>query len=153
MIAQYKRFLAFDHWASLETLTALEPVLDRAPNALGWMNHVAGTKRLWFARVNSGIAPLPVWPALSMVECRAQLMAGQEEWDKYLHRVSDTELSRMFAYTNTRSEAFTSSLRDILSHLAIHGQHHRGQALAEIRAVGGKPPVIDFIHAARLSIV
>lgn len=153
MIAQYRRFLAFDHWASLETLTALEPVIERAPNALGWMNHVAAAKRLWFARVNAGIAPLPVWPALSVIECRAQLVAGQEEWEKYLHRVGDPELARLFAYTNTRSEAFTSSLGDILAHLTIHGQHHRGQALAEIRAVGGRPRVIDFIHATRLSIV
>lgn len=153
MLPQYRRFLAFDHWASLETLKALEPVVDRAPHALGRMNHVAGAKRLWFARVNAGIAPLAVWPSLSIVECRAQLVAGQEEWEKYLHRVSDTELSQLFAYTNTRGEAFTSSLRDILAHLAMHGQHHRGQAVAEIRAVGGKPPVIDFIHAARLSIV
>lgn len=153
MIAQYRRFLAFDHWASLETLTALEPVLDRAPNALGWMNHLAATKRLWFARVNAGIAPLSVWPALSITECRAHLTAGQEEWDKYLHRVAEPELGRLFAYTNTRSEAFTSPLRDILAHMAIHGQHHRGQALMEIRAVGGKPPVIDFIHASRLSII
>jgi uncharacterized damage-inducible protein DinB len=153
MLLQYRRFLAFDHWASLETLTALESVIDRAPNALGWMNHVAGTKRLWYARVNAGIAPLAVWPSLSTAECRAQLIAGQDEWDQYIQRVSDSELARFFAYTNTRGEAFTSSLRDILAHLAIHGQHHRGQALAEIRAVGGKPPVIDFIHAARLSIV
>lgn len=153
MIEQYRRFLAFDHWASLETLAALEPVINRAPNALGWMNHVAGAKRMWFARVNEGIAPLAVWPALSLAECRAQLIAAQDEWDRYLRRIDEAELPRLFAYTNTRSEAFTSSLQDILAHLAIHGQHHRGQALVEIRAVGGKPPSIDFIHAARLSIV
>lgn len=153
MIAQYRRLLAFDHWASLETLSAIEPVIERAPRALGWMNHVAGAKRLWFARVQAGIAPLAVWPALSASECRAQLIKAQEEWDAYLGRVGDPELSRLFAYTNTRSEAFTNSLGDILTHLVIHGQHHRAQALTEIRAVGGKPPAIDFIHAARLSII
>ena len=153
MLAQYRRLLAFDHWASLETLAAIEPVLDRAPNALGWMNHLAGAKRLWFARVNSGIAPLAIWPALSLAGCRAQMAAAQEEWDRHLEQLTDADLSRLFAYTNTRSEAFTSSLGDIVMHLVLHGQHHRGQAMIEIRAVGGKPPAIDFIHASRLGLV
>jgi len=46
-------------------------------------------------------------------------------------------------------EPFESTLGDILTHLPIHGQHHRGQIAAHLRASGSVPPVIDFIHAAR----
>ena len=44
---------------------------------------------------------------------------------------------------------FHSPLGDILAHLPMHGQHHRGQVNADLRAAGITPPAIDFIAASR----
>lgn len=47
----------------------------------------------------------------------------------------------------------TQGIGGILTHLALHGQHHRGQCLTAIRRAGGTPPVIDFIHASRAGVI
>jgi uncharacterized damage-inducible protein DinB len=145
--------LAFDHWANLESLAAVARVADRAPKALVWMAHVAAAKRLWFARVAGSSPPLPVWPTLSVDDCRRQLVAAHDEWIAYLASIADEDLGRAVVYTNTRGERFSSPLDDILTHLPMHGQHHRGQAAAAVRDAGGTPAVIDFIHAARQRVV
>jgi uncharacterized damage-inducible protein DinB len=31
----------------------------------------------------------------------------------------------------------------------IHGAHHRGQIIAELRAAGAEPPYTDYIHSVR----
>ncbi len=153
MLAHHRRMLAFDHWANLETLEHAAPVAELAPKAVAWMAHVAAAKRLWFARVAGQAPPLPVWPTLSVDECRRQLAAAHDEWMAYLTPLTETDLTRDVVYTNTRGERFSSPVAEILTHLPLHGHHHRGQAAAAVRDAGGTPPVIDFIHAARQRFV
>jgi uncharacterized damage-inducible protein DinB len=153
MLAHHHRMLVFDHWANLETLSAARTVADRAPRALACLAHVAAAKRLWFVRVAGGQAPLPVWPTLTADDCRRHLVEANDEWLAHLARVSESDLAGLITYTNTRGETFSSRLDDILSHLPLHGHHHRGQAAAAIREAGGAPPTIDFIHAARQRFV
>ena len=52
-------------------------------------------------------------------------------------------------YTNSKGEPCTSRVADVLTHVALHGAHHRGQLVAELRAAGHVPPYVDFIHATR----
>ena len=59
----------------------------------------------------------------------------------------------MIQYTNLKGDPFQSPLGDILAHVPIHGQHHRGQINADLRAAGIAPPAIDFIHAARAGLL
>jgi uncharacterized damage-inducible protein DinB len=37
----------------------------------------------------------------------------------------------------------------MLTHVALHGVHHRGQIAASLRANGIDPPALDFIRFAR----
>ena len=150
MLVYHQRLLAFDHWANLETLKAVSPVAERAPKALTLVAHVAAAKRLWFARVTGTAQPLPVWPTLSLDQCRTELLVADEEWMRHLGSLTDADLlAQQVTYTNTRGERFTSPLADILLHLPLHGQHHRGQIAFVLREAGGTPPIIDFIHASR----
>lgn len=144
---------AFDRWANLAVVDAVAPVADRAPKALGWIAHVAGAKRLWFARLLGVPSPLAVWPTLTVDECRVQLSAAHDEWMAHLATLTDDDLQGFIRYTNTRGETFSSALADIVTHVPLHGHHHRGQAAAAIRDAGGAPPVIDFIHASRQKYV
>jgi uncharacterized damage-inducible protein DinB len=61
----------------------------------------------------------------------------------------DTDMTRVIQYTTLKGDPFQSPLGDILAHVPVHGQHHRGQVNADLRAAGITPPVIDFIAAAR----
>jgi uncharacterized damage-inducible protein DinB len=153
MVKHHRRMLAFDHWANMEALAAIGRAAAAPPKALAWMAHVAAAKRLWFARVANTQPPLPVWPTLTMDDCRLQLISAHDEWMAYLASLGDADLEQAIVYTNTRGDRFSSPLADIITHLPLHGHHHRGQVAAALREAGGMPPVIDFIHAARQHFV
>jgi uncharacterized damage-inducible protein DinB len=149
MLSYHRRMFAFDHWANLVSLGAVEPVVDRVPKSLAWLNHILGAKRIWLARVTGTSAPFSVNPTFGAGDLREQLEVARDGWARYLSAQADADVSRVIAYTNLKGEPFQSPLGDILAHVPVHGQHHRGQVNADLRAAGLAPPVIDYIHAAR----
>ena len=145
MLRFHRRLFAFDHWANLVVLDAMEPAVDRVPKALDRLNHILGASRVWLARVTGDPLPLGLKPSFSAAALRRELETTCAEWDLFLETQSDADLSRVIAYTDTHRV----SLGDILTHVPIHGQHHRGQINADLRDAGITPPSIDYIHAAR----
>lgn len=153
MLSYHRRLFAFDHWANLVSLDAVAPVSERAPRSLAWLNHIVGAKRVWLARVTGSMLPFGVNPDFDPVELRAQFELADEGWRTFLDSQTDADMARVIAYTNLKGDPFTTPLGDILTHVAIHGQHHRGQVNADLRAAGTAPPAIDYIHAARKGLL
>lgn len=145
MLSLHRRLFAFDHWANLVVLDAVEPVVDRVPKALDRLNHILGASRVWLARVTGEPPPFGLYPSFGAAELRCELETARAGWDLFLDTQADADLSRVIAYTNTQRVP----LGDILTHVPVHGQHHRGQINADLRAAGITPPTIDYIHAAR----
>ncbi|WP_244563156.1 DinB family protein [Paenibacillus uliginis] len=52
-------------------------------------------------------------------------------------------------YTNSSGKEFMTSIRDILTHVALHGQYHRGQINSRFRADGIDPVNMDYITFVR----
>ena len=149
MLAYHRRMFAFDRWANLVSLDAVAPVADTVPRSLAWLNHIAGASRVWLARVTASPMPFSVNPDFDPVALREQFELADEGWRAFLDSQTDGDMARVIEYTNLKGQPFTTPLGDILAHVPIHGQHHRGQVNADLRAAGVTPPVIDYIHAAR----
>ena len=149
MISYHRRMFVFDHWANTASLVAVAPVADRVPRSLAWLNHILGAKRVWLARVTGTPTPFGVNPTFSPVELAEQFTIAHDDWASFLDTQRDTDMTRVIQYTTLKGDPFQSPLGDILAHLPVHGQHHRGQVNADLRAAGITPPVIDFIAAAR----
>jgi uncharacterized damage-inducible protein DinB len=66
---------------------------------------------------------------------KAQFIAG----------LKDTDLDRKVSYKNTRGEAFTQVLHELVQHLFTHGMYHRGQMASCLRALGKQPPETDIV--------
>jgi uncharacterized damage-inducible protein DinB len=149
MLDFHRRMLAFDHWASTASLDAVAPVADRVPASLAWLNHIVGAKRVWLARVTETEMPFGVNPRFSAAELRHQFEEAHRQWLQFLDSQSPGDVARIIHYRNLKGEPFSSPLGEILAHVPLHGQHHRGQINTDLRAAGIAPPTIDFIHAAR----
>jgi len=145
MVRLHRRLFAFDHWANLVVLDAIEPAVALVPQALGRLNHILGASRVWLGRVTGDPVPFGPHPSFSAAALRRELETACAAWDLFLATQSDAGLSRVIAYTDTQRVP----LGDILAHIPIHGQHHRGQINADLRDVGITPPSIDYVHAAR----
>ena len=149
MTSELNRLFAYDHWANGEALASLRAAVAPPERAQKVMAHIVAAELLWHARLNGAGAPLGVWPDLSLAQCRTWLTDLEPMWRKYLDRVVPAGLSARIEYTNSRGEAFSSAVGDVLTHIIVHSAYHRGQIAALGRAAGGQPAYTDFIHAVR----
>ena len=152
-LAHLRRLFAHDAWANRATLESIAELATPPERALRWLGHVVGAESLWQARLDGLASPLAVWPALSLEDCRAELARVAEGWRLYLGVLTEADLASEIGYTNTLGERWHNTADDILTHVALHSTHHRGQIASEVRAAGGTPGATDFIHAVRQGMI
>jgi uncharacterized damage-inducible protein DinB len=143
--------IRYDIWANREMLDGLGN--GAPPRSLKWMGHIIGAEYLWLARMAKKPAPLPVWPDLSLDECSRGLTELSGMLSETLASATPSRLSDTVSYTNTKGEAWTSTVEDILIHLTIHSAYHRGQMASDLRSSGQDPPYTDYIHAVRQGFI
>lgn len=136
-------------WADTLVADALERDSIDDAKMLGLFAHIASVEHLWYARIQTQAPRLAVWPSLSVADARS-LAAEHADLLEQLVRSSDAEaLARRVHYRNSAGRAYHSPVADIVTHVAMHGSHHRGQILQRLRAAGHEPPYVDFIQFTR----
>ncbi len=140
-----------DHmsWADTQVLGKLRSAPEDTA-AIKWYSHVLAAERIWFMRMhNQDWTTQRVWPVLSLDECAALAEQNSSQLKQYVARLSEDELAKPITYINSSGDTFTNSVADMLTHVALHGVHHRGQIAASLRSNGVDPPALDFIRFAR----
>lgn len=153
MLSHHRRMFRFDHWANTVSLQAVLPDAERLPKSVAWLNHILGAKRIWLARVTGATPPFSINPTFDARALREEFEIADRGWTDFLAAQGDADVPRIIDYRSLKGDPFRSRLGDILSHVPIHGQHHRGQVNTDLRAAGLTPPAIDFIHAARSGVI
>lgn len=144
------RLLRYDVWANRETLRSLKG--STPPRSLKWMGHIIGAEYLWMARLRRRNETLPVWPELDVKACGERLNELSRLWPEYLDD-SGESFTQEVRYTNSKGEAWTNTVEEILTHVVIHSAYHRGQIASDVRASGGEPAYTDYIHAVRQGLL
>jgi uncharacterized damage-inducible protein DinB len=148
----YARLLRYDAWANAETLGSLRQ--GGAPaKAIRWMGHIVGASALWLARLRQEPPEMAVWPDLDLDGCAAGIGRLADRWPRYLETLAPAALEEGVGYRNSLGEYWTSTVGDILTHVAMHGAYHRAQIAAAVREGGREPAYTDFIHAVRQGLV
>ena len=147
---QLARLLRYDVWANRETLDSLK--LSAPPRSLRWLAHIVGAEYLWMARLRRHHEALPVWPELDVEACGERLEELGRLWPEYLDDRQEP-VTGLVSYTNSKGEAWTNTVEEILTHVVIHSAYHRGQIAADVRASGGTPAYTDYIHAVRQGLI
>jgi uncharacterized damage-inducible protein DinB len=147
-----RRLFEHDGWANAAVLESLRasPAPDKARR---WLAHILASERIWLARLRQEPSSMRVWPDLALDDCAAELAELADEWTRCFDALTEADLEEGVAYRNSRGEFWTSTVGDILTHVALHGSYHRGQIAAALRGSGGAPAYTDFIHAVRSGLV
>src|SRR6185437_659206 len=90
-----------------------------------------------------------IWPSLSLPELAAFAPTMHEGYAAYLATLTDADLEQPVAYVNSAGLTFTNTVVDILMHVALHGQYHRGKVNLLLRQAGAEPALVDFIAFQR----
>jgi uncharacterized damage-inducible protein DinB len=136
-------------WADERLWRAL--ATERTGDAERWReySHIIGAEEVWLARLEQRAARVAVWPQVSREELRIvreQILAG---YARYLDALTDDSLNAELHYTNTAGVPFATKVADILVHVALHGQYHRGKINLLLRQDGAEPAPADYITWVR----
>ena len=143
----------YDSWANREQLRVLSSLASPPEPAVKLLSHIIAAQWLWFDRLQNNPPRTAVWPENDLSHCATQLLELDSLWRSYLGRISEADLAGLCSYTNSRGDAFTSNVIDILNQLILHAAHHRGQISLEIRRAGDVPAPVDYIHAVRKELL
>lgn len=147
-LEQIRRLWEHAVWADGKLLDALRA---GAAGALAWREyaHVLGAEAVWLARLEGREATTAIWPALTPDEADALSRSVRDGYAAYLERLDDDALDRLVAYRNSAGQAFSTAIGDILLHVALHGQYHRGKINLMLRQDGLAPVPTDYIAFVR----
>lgn len=141
--------LAYEHWANRQVIGTLETVESPPARAVQVMGHILSSQQVWMGRFTGNPAYVAIWEDIPVVWMTETAERNYDRLRTYLeHQPEDIHLKRI-AYTNSRGEAFTSTMQEILTHLSHHAAYHRGQVIQLIRPLVTEVPSTDYILWAR----
>jgi uncharacterized damage-inducible protein DinB len=152
LLGPLRLLFAYDAWANEEVVRGLK----RGPcpeHAVALMAHIVAADRLWLDRLKRQRQRMPVWPTLALEECRQATQEVAREWHALWDELSEPMLSEPREYVNTKGEAWSSAVGDMLLHVLLHSAYHRGQIASVVRGAGGEPAYTDYVHAVRQRFV
>ncbi len=149
MVDYFKRLYAHAQWADTRTLRSIIESEHLPARALALLAHVLGAEHVWLSRVRGTTPRVTGSPTLSIAECDALMQENHSGYSALLDALDAGGLQRAVTVRNSAGHELTSTLQDILTHVAMHGCYHRGQVAALVRAAGDTPQPTDFIAFAR----
>ncbi len=149
----FLRNFAYDYWANRECLSALSAAGPAPPKVLRLIAHTLSAQMLWLERLQRVPQSVAVWPSSTLEDCGALADEMLSAWKNYLTNLSADDLEKQIDYRNSKGEAWSSRIKDVLTHVLMHSAYHRGQVALEMRAAGLQPAYTDFIHGVRQGFV
>jgi uncharacterized damage-inducible protein DinB len=142
-----------DHaiWADAMVVSAMEALPADAPEraqALRLYAHLAASAHVWLSRIEGRTPRHVVWPDLSLEAARAlgeESLTGLRAWAGK----DPDALASVIEYRTSTGQPFRNTVREVLTHVALHLSHHRGQIALLVRKGGGTPAATDYIFYAR----
>lgn len=147
----YEQLFQHMAWADDQVLQLLNhSPAARNPSVLRLFSHVLAAERVWLLRLREeNAAAQPIWPELVLAEINQMAAANASSYAQLLAEMSDGTFAAEVTYTNSQGVSFRTPVKEILTHVAVHGSYHRGQIAAAVRASGGEPVNTDYIRFVR----
>lgn len=149
----FLRMFAYDHWANRECLAGMRAGGSVSSDTVKRIAHILSAEKLWLERIQRERQSMPVWPSSTIEDCRVLADEMASAWRNYLSKLAPGGLEEKIEYRNSKGEAWSSRVEDVLTHVLMHSAYHRGQIALEMRAAGMEPAYTDFIHAVRRGLV
>lgn len=149
MLAHVRKLFSHIEWADARLLQALRSAPTAPPEAVREYAHVLGADETWLARLEGRPARTAIWPTLTLAELQDLAATVHASYRRYLDTLADPALGRSVTYTNSAGKTFQNMAADLLVHVALHAQYHRGKVNLLLRQAGLEPAPTDYIAFVR----
>lgn len=110
------------------------------------ISHILNAHEIWNTRILKVPTQFAVW--------QLQDWIAMKEVDQNNHSVSDAildskALDEIVNYTTSTGEKYSNTIQDLLFHLINHSNYHRGQINMELKNLGLKPLITDYVFYKR----
>lgn len=128
----------------IETLIG-HPVLFKGKISV-LTSHTLNAHHIWNHRILGALPTFSVWQELGLKQLKT---INTENFEKSIHILHQIQLNENISYTNTKGQAYTNSVIDILFHIINHSTYHRGQLISLLKEKGLPPLITDYIFYKR----
>lgn len=135
--------------ADARLLAAIQATAGDVPGVLREYTHLIAAEETWLARIEQRPPRTTVWPDASLTDAQTLREQTEAAYRAYLAGLHDEALSAPVQYTNSAGQSFTDTVADILLHVLLHSQYHRGKVNLLLRQNGHSPVATDYIAFVR----
>jgi uncharacterized damage-inducible protein DinB len=111
---------------------------------LKMLTHVLTAEAVWLGRLRGESPAKPAEDPLAPAVLAALQRDNSPRWKEAL-----ADPARVVDYRTFAGAPVRSTVAEILTHVCMHGQYHRGQVAAQAARLGGKCPSTDYILFTR----
>lgn len=149
MLNTLRRLFEHVSWADRELLAALDTDPPAPAQALREYVHILGADEVWLARLTKRPSTAPVWPTMELAEVGTFVRELHAGYAGFLAGLDEPALASLVSYTNSGGQSFLNTVQDILLHVVLHAQYHRGKVNLLLRQADLTPAPTDFIAFIR----
>lgn len=151
MKEHFIQVMKHDYWANERLLHTLKQLPWIPIKAKEIFDHLIAAEVTWHARIVDATSDMPIWKSnLEMNALGTHLNECHERWMSLLETEQDI-LEKTIVYKNSSGREFHNSVAEILTHVSMHSQYHRGQVTLLIRDQLDSLPATDYIVYLRES--
>jgi len=112
--------------------------------------HIVQSELVWLTRLKGNDSTgIELWPQLELTACVAISDANKAAYESFLAKIQKDDLDQKISYRNQTGKQYDTSISEILTHVALHSQYHRGQINILLREDGMEPVNVDMITYVR----
>ncbi len=151
---EVRTLYTYNSWASGRVLRACAPlsaeqftqnVVSSFPSVRDTLAHIMLAEWLWLERWQGRSPGFPSEQFADLASLRARWQRIDSDLNAHVRGLSAADLDRVVEYKNTKGNAFSNPMWQMLQHVVNHGTYHRGQITTMLRQVGATPVTTDLI--------
>ena len=143
--------LSYNEWANNKMMDSLRQSSNPSAKAVRALAHLLIAEKTWMLRLrtNQDSTGFDFWQGTTLEECEALAREVKKAFAALLDELTEDKLDSFATYKNSKGVEYSTSYRDILTHVLMHSAYHRGQVAMAVRAEGETPVYTDYIAFVR----
>ena len=109
-------------------------------------SHILNAHEIWNTRILKIPTQFGVWQLRNWEE---MLEVDKKNYEVSLSILESEEPDEIINYITSTGEHYSNSIQDLLFHVINHSNYHRAQINSELKSLGLKPLITDYVFYKR----